>query len=28
MPKHSIRTRVASVDAAKHFINPIETVFV
>jgi len=28
MPKDSIRTRVVTVDTAKHFIIPIETLFV
>jgi len=28
MPKDSIRTRVVTFDTAKHFIIPIETVFV
>jgi len=28
MPKDDIRTRVVTVDAAKHFIIPIETPFV
>jgi len=28
MPKYSIRTRVVTVATAKHFIIPIETLFV